>query len=309
LGIQRLNSLKIYIVFLLEDEGRLTKETVLVVGLGEIGRTLFELLKGTNHFTVYGLDIDEAKMRATHQEQSKLPQKIETIHVCLPCKNQDRFVATVASYAKQFKPDLLIVNSTVPPGTTKKVQQGCNCLVAHSPARGVHKSPEHMIWEMKRWTKYVGGADAKAAEAARKHFEKMGLKVKVLKSCAETELAKLFETTYRAWMIACFQEMHRIAQAFEADFDEVVDFLEDTHRVRLDRPIMFPGFIGGHCLIPNTELLLKSYDSEFLRLILESNRKRKEEIKDDKVRKEAEKIADRTEALERELGEKPEERD
>jgi UDP-N-acetyl-D-mannosaminuronate dehydrogenase len=131
----------------------------------------------------------------------------------------------------------------------------------------------------------------------------------VLKSCAETELAKLFETTYRAWMIACFQEMHRISRAFEADFDDVVDFLEDTHRVRLDRPIMFPGFIGGHCLIPNTELLLQSYNSEFLQLIMKSNQNRREELKDKEVQKEAEKIAGKVEALEKELGEKPEERD
>jgi UDP-N-acetyl-D-mannosaminuronate dehydrogenase len=287
----------------------LTKETVLVVGLGEIGRTLFELLKEKDSFTVYGLDLDETKMRAAGQDNSKLPTEVDTMHVCLPCKNQDVFVATVASYAKHFKPKLLIINSTVPPRTTKKVQQSCKCLVAHSPARGVHKSPEHMKWELKRWKKYVGGADTKAAEAARKHFEKMGLKVKTLKSCAETELAKLFETTYRAWMIACFQEMHRISRNFGAEFDDVVDFLEDTHRVRLDRPIMFPGFIGGHCLIPNTELLLQSYDSEFLRLILESNQKRKEELKDKTLQKEAEKIAHRAEALEKELGEKPEECD
>jgi UDP-N-acetyl-D-mannosaminuronate dehydrogenase len=288
---------------------KLAKETVLVVGLGEIGRTLFELLKEKDEFTVYGLDLDETKTRAACPDQGELPKAVDTMHICLPCKERDNFVATVARYAKQFKPRLLIINSTVPPGTTKKIQQGCECLVAHSPVRGVHKSPEHMKWEMKRWTKYVGGADAKAAEAACKHFEKMGLKVKVLKSCAETELAKLFETTYRAWMIACFQEMHRISRAFEADFDEVVDFLEDTHRVRLDRPIMFPGFIGGHCLIPNTELLLQSYDSEFLRLILKSNQKRKEELKDKQVQKEAEKIAGRVEELEKEHGEKPEERD
>ena len=81
-------------------------------------------------------------------------------------------------------------------------------------------------------------------------------------------------------MIACFQEMHRISRAFGADFNETVDFLEDTHRLRFDRPVMFPGVIGGHCLIPNTELLLDCYDSEFLRLILKSNEKRKEEIKD-----------------------------
>jgi UDP-N-acetyl-D-mannosaminuronate dehydrogenase len=158
-----------------------------------------------------------------------------------------------------------------------------------------------MEWELKRWTKYVGGVNTKATDAARKHFEKIGLKVKTLKSCAETELAKLFETTYRAWMIACFQEMHRMSRQFNCDFDEAVDFLEDTHRLRLDRPVMFPGFIGGHCLIPNTELLLNAYDSEFLRLILTSNEKRKEEIKDKSVKKEVEKVSKRAKALEKEL--------
>jgi len=114
-------------------------------------------------------------------------------------------------------------------------------------------------------------------------------------------LAKLFETTYRAWMIACFQEMHRISKRFEADFNDAVDFLEDTHRVRFDRPVMFPGVIGGHCLIPNIELLLKSYDSRFLRLILESNEERKEEIRDKDVRREVERVRRRAKALQREL--------
>jgi len=281
--------------------GKLTKEKVLVVGLGEIGHALFDLLKEEEGFAVYGLDLDETKMRATSQSKSKLPNEVDIMHVCLLCKIQEKFVDTVVSYAKQFKPKLLIINSTVPPGTTKKICEQCNCLVAHSPVRGVHKNLKHMKWELKRWAKYVGGVNIKATDAARKHFEKMHLKVKTLKSCAETELAKLFETTYRAWMITCFQEMHRITRHFDSDFDDVVDFLEDTHRLRLDRPVMFPGFIGGHCLIPNTELLLNAYDSEFLRLILKSNEKRKEEIKDRGVQKEVEKVSKRAEALERDL--------
>jgi hypothetical protein len=84
--------------------------------------------------------------------------------------------------------------------------------------------------------------------------------------------------------------MHRISRHFKANFDDVVDFLEDTHRVKLDKLVMFPGVIGGHCLIPNAELLLKSYDSEFLRLILKSSEKRKEEIKNKNVRNEVEKL-------------------
>ena len=275
------------------------KEKVLIVGLGEVGQALFELLKENTHFKVYVLDTKTEKMREIGQKT--LPDEVDTMHVCIPCLDQEKFVETVSTYVNQFKPKLTIINSTVPPGTTMNVHKHCHCLVAHSPIRGVHESPEHMKWELERWTKYVGGADAKAAEAALKHFEKLGLKTKVLKSCLETELAKLFETTYRAWMIAFFQEMHRISKHFKADFDEVVDFLEDTHRVRLDRPVLFPGVIGKHCLMPNLELLMKDYDSEFLRLILKSNEKRKEEVKDENIRAEMEKIKKRAETLEKEL--------
>lgn len=158
-----------------------------------------------------------------------------------------------------------------------------------------------MKWELKRWTKYVGGVDTESSEEASKHFETAGFRTKILKSCMETEIAKLFETTYRAWMIACTQETHRISRHVEADFDEIMDFLEDTHRARLDRPVMFPGVIGGHCLIPNVNLLLESYDSEFLRLILESNRKRREEIKEKGIWQEAEKIRKRAETLQKEI--------
>jgi UDP-N-acetyl-D-mannosaminuronate dehydrogenase len=273
--------------------------------LGEIGEALLSLLKEKEKgFSVYGLDLNQTKMHALAQDENKLPSRVDTMHICLPCESQETFIEAVHGYYKKFKPELIIINSTVPPETTMKIQERCKCLVAHSPVRGVHKNPEYMKWEIRRWTKYVGGADQKATDAARKHFEKMNLKVKTLKSCTETELAKLFETTYRAWMIACFQEMHRISRTFDAYFDDVVDFLEDTHRVRLDRPVMFPGVIGGHCLVPNTELLLDAYDSQFLRLILESNEKRKVEVKDEDVRLEVEKVEKRAEALQRELMEK-----
>jgi len=273
----------------------LVEEKVLVVGLGEVGLPLYKLLRECGKFLVYGFDVNEAMMSSIRQKG--VPDKVDIMHICIPCFNQREFANVVGGYAKRFKPKLLIVNSTVPPGTTQKIHELCDCLVAHSPVRGMHKSLEHMKWELKRWTKYVGGVNAEAGEAAFRHFEMAGFKPKVLKSCVETELAKLFETTYRAWMIACFQEMHRISKRFGADFDDMVDFLEDTHRVRFDRPVMFPDVIGGHCLIPNVKLFLKSYDSKFLRLILESNEKRKDEIKDEDVRREVDKVKKRVEEL------------
>jgi hypothetical protein len=80
-----------------------------------------------------------------------------------------------------------------------------------------------------------------------------------------------------------------------------VDFIEDTHQVRLDRPLMFPGVIGGHCLIPNIELVMKTYDSKFLKIVLESNEKRREEVKDPRIIEEIDKIKKRVEAYEKQI--------
>ena len=281
----------------------MAKEKVLIVGLGEVGRPLFELIKEIGEYEVYGLDLDEAKMKTI--EQSSLPRNIDIMHICLPCPKKEKFITNVRNYLERFRPKLTIINSTVPPRTSMELYKTSNeAQIAYSPIRGVHKGIDYMKWEIKRWRKYIGGTTRQAAEAAQRHFEKVGLKTKVLASSTEAELAKLYETTYRAWMISCFQEMHRIAVHFNANFDDAVDFLEDTHRARLDRPVMFPGEIGGHCLIPNTKLLLENYDSEFLRLILKSNEQRKLEMENTKTKEEAEKIRKRAENLQKELMDK-----
>jgi len=276
------------------------REKVLIVGLGEVGRALFELFRESGKFDVYGFDIDEEKMRIIVGDV-ELPSSFDVMHVCYPCVDPQCFVETTLDYIRRFKPKLTIIDSTVPPGTTQKIYEATKTLVVHSPIRGMHRGLETMKRDIMFWSKYVGGATPEAAELAKKHFEKLGLKVKVLKSPVETELAKLFETIYRAWMIVCFQEMHRISRHFGADFNEVVDMIEDIHRVHFNKPLHYPGVIGGHCLIPNTELLLKVYDSEFLRLILKSNERRKKEIEDESIKNEIEKIKKRVEALEKDL--------
>jgi UDP-N-acetyl-D-mannosaminuronate dehydrogenase len=232
---------------------------------------------------------------------SELPKAVDVMHVCYSCTRQETFVQITSDYVRKIKPKLTIIESTVPPGTTQKIYEITRLPMVDSPIRGMHESLETMKRDILFWNKYVGGVTKESAEAARKHYEKLGLRVKILRSPAETELAKLFETTYRAWMIACFQEMHRISRHFEADFNEVVDMLEDVHRARLNKPVHYPDVIGGHCLIPNTELLLSVYDSEFLRLILESNEKRKEEITDKAIQAEIEKVKKRADTLQHDL--------
>jgi len=277
----------------------LTKAVVMVIGLGEVGGSLFELIRESGRFEVYAWDINKKMMRGIQQEP--LPKKADVLHICYGCQDQESFVKTTIEYIDQFRPELTIINSTVPPRTTEKVHRLSKGYLVHSPIRGMHKTKATMKKYLLFLTKYIGGVDCESTNLARNHFEEIGLKTNSYRSPLETELAKLFETTYRAWMIACFQEMHRISRHFSADFIEVVDFLEDTHLVRFDRPIMFPDVIGGHCLIPNAKLLLNSFNSRFIKLILESNKKRKEEIKDRHVTNEVERVKKKVELLDAKL--------
>jgi len=69
----------------------MAKEKVLVVGLGEVGRPLFELLKESGNFEVYGFDLDANKMRDAGQSEDVLPYTVDVMHVCIPCVDKRGF--------------------------------------------------------------------------------------------------------------------------------------------------------------------------------------------------------------------------
>lgn len=275
-------------------------QKVFVVGLGEIGGTIFDVLKDSKKFKLYGVDLDKKKMQEYNATEPQSTDKIDVLHICIQSPNKSKFIEIVAEYIKKYLAELTIINSTVPIGTTLDLHKKCGGLIAHSPCRGVHKNKEYMRKEFVRWAKYVGGATPEAGIAAQRHFALAGLRTKMLANCSSTEFAKLFETTYRTWMIVFFQKMHSLARKYAAsnpdlriDFDDAVDFIDDTHRLRHDRPVMFPGVIGGHCLLPNSKLMLEEFEPEMLKLIMESNSIRMKEMKNPEVAAETKKVSQR----------------
>jgi hypothetical protein len=64
---------------------------------------------------------------------------------------------------------------------------------------------------------------------------------------------------------------------------------------------MYPDVISRHGVIPNVEPLQEGYDSKLLRLILESNEKRNEEIKDEDIKQEVDRAKEIAEDLQQEL--------
>jgi UDP-N-acetyl-D-mannosaminuronate dehydrogenase len=230
-----------------------TNNSVVVVGLGEVGKPLFELL--SRHYDTVGVDISPVG----------LIEHVDVLHVCYPFEIKD-FIGETARYIELYKPALTIINSTVGIGTTRSVADRTGASVVNSPVRGKHV---RMLEELRTYTKFVGAVDPDVGEQAAKHFQAAGLKTKILSSPEASELAKLTETTYFGLMIAWAQEIERYCDKTGADYNEVISFYEE---IKFFPPVKyFPGVIGGHCVMPNIKILSKFNRSAILEAIDASN--------------------------------------
>lgn len=242
-------------------------KNVLVVGVGEIGSALVSLLEDSKKFNVFKKDVSH----------SEINEKIDIMHICIP--SFKTFTDIAVGYINEFKPDLTIINSTAKPGATQEIFKRTKALLVHSPVRGRHP---YLKEGMLKFVKFIGPTSKKSAELAKEHFESLGIKTEVLKSPVETEVGKLLETTYYAINIAFHQEMDRICDYYGADFKQAVTRFNQTCTMDIDhkvpRPVMFPGYIGGHCLIPNIMILKGNVKSEFLDAVLKSNELTKKKI-------------------------------
>lgn len=233
----------------------------LIVGLGEVGAALAEVIERRS--PVLRHDIEPREFDAP----------IGVMHICIPFHSSARFEEAVCGYVERFDPALTIVNSTVLPGTTSALARHTGKPVAYSPVRGKHV---RMAQDLLHYVKYVAAANDEVAALAQRHFENAGMKTRRMNRPETLELAKLAETTYFGVQIAFAQELDRHARRVGADYEEAINFFEEVEF--LPRTRYFPGIIGGHCVIPNIQLLRKLGDSPMLNAILESNSLRTREL-------------------------------
>ena len=231
--------------------------SILVVGLGEVGTPLLELIR--DHCDVVGFDV----------QGTDFSGECDLMHICYPFEIDD-FVVQTADYIKRYRPKLTIVNSTVPPGTTRAIHRATGVEIVHSPVRGKHA---RMKEELLHYVKFIGGLDPGTSQKAAEHFRSIGMRTQILSSPETTELAKLSETTYFALLVAWAQEVERYCDDLGLQYDEVVSFYQEIGY--LPPVSYFPGVIGGHCLMPNIQILKQSRNSAILDAIARSNEDKK----------------------------------
>jgi UDP-N-acetyl-D-mannosaminuronate dehydrogenase len=234
-------------------------EVVVVVGLGEVGRPLFNIL--SRSYECIGIDIQPVEVT----------KPCSVLHICIPFQLAD-FVGTSSEYIAKYEPRYAVVNSTVAPGTTRAIAERSGASVAYSPVRGKHAKMEA---DMLRYRKFVGADDPKVADAVIRHYAGAGFKTDRFRSWEVGELSKLLETTWLGILAGWAQEAERLAEMYGATYDEVDAYIEEIDFL----PRAFPGVIGGHCVMPNIAILRSILHSDFLDAIVKGNELKAERLK------------------------------
>ena len=242
------------------------KSTIGVLGIGEVGKAIGGILR--KKFVVRRKDID-------YDEIQK--KRLEILHVCLPYSKN--FVNLVCSQANLNKPKLIIIHSTVLPGTTEKIYKKTKVPTVHSPVMGTHPNLEKDILN---FVKIIGPCSKKSANLAVHHFKDLGIKTVVISNSTASEIGKLFDTTYYAWIILFCKHVGKLADELGLKFEEIYTVFNQVYnqgykitKPNVIRPLLRyeHGSISGHCVVPNAYILNRFIKNDITDFIIKTNKK------------------------------------
>lgn len=243
-----------------------------ILGYGEVGQAIGEISRKVG-YTVLTRDLKLDQLKEKH---------VDILHICIREGQNADFLKIVIKAVKELKPSLVIINSSVTPGTTRKIFSKTGVPTVHSPVIGIHPRLKDSI--KKHFTRMVGPVDRQSERLASKHYKKLGLKFEIFDRAEETEAGKLLELIYYAWNIVFCKWVDEVCDDLGLNFNQVYTRYNEIYNSgykkivpRVVRPVLLPikGPIGGHCAIPNTILFNNFKKSPVTQFILKENRRYK----------------------------------
>lgn len=242
-----------------------------VIGVDVNARVVETLNKGEIHLHEPGLKtLVRAALNSGNLHVARQPEPADAFIIAVPTpvtpdKRADLRYVEMAAY--DIVPclrsgNLVILESTVPPGTTREVlsrilgESGlnpqCDLLVAHSPERVL---PGRILEELVSNDRVIGGLTPGAAEAARElyaNFVQGGIH---LADATTAEMVKLMENTFRDVNIALANEFALVAESIGVNVWQAIDIANRHPRVNILQP--GPG-VGGHCIAVDPWFLVQA---------------------------------------------------
>lgn len=161
------------------------------------------------------------------------------------------------------KGSILIIESTISPGTTDKYIRpeieergfviGEDVHLVHAPERII---PGNMIYELENNSRTIGADDVEIGNKVKRLYESFCKGEIVVTDIRSAEMSKVVENTYRDINIAFANELAKICRADNMDVYEIIRIANMHPRVNILQP--GPG-VGGHCISVDPWFLVGDY--------------------------------------------------
>lgn len=242
-----------------------------VIGVDVNQRVVNTLNNGDIHIHEPGLKtLVQAALKSGNLHVTQTPEPADAFIIAVPTpitadKRAD--LRSVEAAAEAIVPylqpgNLVILESTVPPGTTRNVlapilaESGLdgrtNLLVAHSPERVL---PGRILEELVGNDRVTGGLTPTAAQAARDLYACFVQGQIHLTDATTAEMIKLMENTYRDVNIALANEFALVAESVGVNVWQAIEIANKHPRVKILKP--GPG-VGGHCIAVDPWFLVQA---------------------------------------------------
>ena len=272
------------------------RANIAVIGLGNAGLPLAAVIADSG-ICVLGVDINEERCRLINQGMNPIPEEtglgelisqhggkrlVATSHFedANSCQN---YIVIVPLFVDQNnnpdfsimekaleslgrilkKGDLVVLETTFPPGTTSGRVRKLLCEISDLEASdfSLAYSPERImtgysISRLREFPKVIGGTDEESGLAAYQLYRQFISNLHLVSSANVAEMIKVMEGCYRDVNIALANELYKICQDLEINFFEAREYaLHQFCHIHLPST-----GVGGHCIPVYPWFLIKEME-------------------------------------------------
>ena len=272
---------------------------ICVIGLGYIGLPTAAVL-GSRGYKIHGVEINPKAVEIINSGKAHIvepdldilvrgvvttgnlkahtePAEADIFMICVPtplASNNKPELDYVWSATKSIVPflkkgNLIILESTSPPGTTEMIEEIViqqsnfekgDVFFAHAPERVL---PGRILREVVENDRIIGGIDEASTEKTCEFYSSFVTGALLKTHCRTAETAKLVENAFRDTNIAFANELSILSDRLNLDVWELIRLANHHPRVNILNP--GPG-VGGHCIAIDPWFLVDC-DPEVTRLI------------------------------------------
>lgn len=255
-----------------------------IMGQGFVGSAIRNGLE--SYYNVKTYDLIEDLCNSTHQEVCKTS---DIIFVCVPTpmrktgKCDTRILENAIDEIdkvcrKNNRSPIVVIKSTIPPGTTERIGKQTTLDVCFSPE---FLTEANSFDDFKNQSRIIIGGPRPATGTVKQMFRKPFPTIPIVKTGSKTaEMIKYFTNCFLASKVTFANEMYEICNKNNIDFDKVTEYALYDERIGKTH-LMVPGpdgdrGFGGHCFPKDLSAMIdfskkSGHYPNFLLAIKESN--------------------------------------